>query len=101
MQVSGVEYDRAGVAAHAKNLATKVKGGLEVRGKPAETRGCVVPAYARPTVRAALRLLPKTKCPSRGPPNSVHSEHKSDADAVFRTPYGWRQYRVIVAPLLL
>lgn len=30
-QVSGVEYDRAGVAAHAKNLANKVKGGLEVR----------------------------------------------------------------------
>lgn len=28
-QVSGVEYDRAGVAAHAKNLANKVKGGLE------------------------------------------------------------------------
>ncbi|CAM9740264.1 unnamed protein product [Ectocarpus sp. 4 AP-2014] len=27
--VSGVEFDRAGVAAHAKNLATKVKGGLE------------------------------------------------------------------------
>lgn len=30
-QVAGVEYDRAGVAAHAKNLANKVKGGLEVR----------------------------------------------------------------------
>eukprot|EP00904_Undaria_pinnatifida_P013604 jgi/Undpi1/9374/HiC_scaffold_26.g11832.m1 len=29
LKVSGVEYDRAGVAAHAKNLATKVKGGLE------------------------------------------------------------------------
>ena len=29
-QVSGVEFDRAGVAAHAKNLANKVKGGLEV-----------------------------------------------------------------------
>ncbi|CAM9093759.1 unnamed protein product [Laminaria digitata] len=29
IKVSGVEYDRAGVAAHAKNLATKVKGGLE------------------------------------------------------------------------
>lgn len=28
-QVSGVEFDRAGVAAHAKNLANKVKGGLE------------------------------------------------------------------------
>lgn len=28
--MSGVEFDRAGVAAHAKNLATKVKGGLEV-----------------------------------------------------------------------
>lgn len=29
LQVSGVEFDRAGVAAHAKNLASKVKGGLE------------------------------------------------------------------------
>ncbi|CAM9216820.1 unnamed protein product [Pylaiella littoralis] len=29
IKVSGVEFDRAGVAAHAKNLATKVKGGLE------------------------------------------------------------------------
>lgn len=29
LQVSGVEFDRAGVAAHAKNLANKVKGGLE------------------------------------------------------------------------
>ncbi|CBN79667.1 dihydrolipoamide dehydrogenase [Ectocarpus siliculosus] len=29
IKVSGVEYDRAGVAAHAKNLASKVKGGLE------------------------------------------------------------------------
>ncbi|CAM9902840.1 unnamed protein product [Scytosiphon promiscuus] len=29
IKVSGVEYDRAGVAAHAKNLANKVKGGLE------------------------------------------------------------------------
>lgn len=27
--MSGVEFDRAGVAAHAKNLANKVKGGLE------------------------------------------------------------------------
>lgn len=31
-QVSGVEFDREGVAAHAKNLANKVKGGLEVIG---------------------------------------------------------------------
>ncbi|CAN0176561.1 unnamed protein product [Ascophyllum nodosum] len=30
IKVSGVEFDRAGVAAHAKNLANKVKGGLEV-----------------------------------------------------------------------
>ncbi|CAN0514015.1 unnamed protein product [Ectocarpus sp. 12 AP-2014] len=29
IKVSGVEFDRAGVAAHAKNLAGKVKGGLE------------------------------------------------------------------------
>ncbi|CAN0360979.1 unnamed protein product [Ectocarpus sp. 6 AP-2014] len=29
IKVSGVEFDRAGVAAHAKNLASKVKGGLE------------------------------------------------------------------------
>eukprot|EP00903_Cladosiphon_okamuranus_P011529 g10856.t1 len=29
IKVSGVEFDRAGVAAHAKNLANKVKGGLE------------------------------------------------------------------------
>lgn len=58
-QVSGVEYDRAGVAAHAKNLATKVKGGLEVSLKPRQTRGRTVSAWAHPTVRAAHTSLPE------------------------------------------
>lgn len=48
-KVSGVEYDRAGVAAHAKNLANKVKGGLEVCVKYPKLRNILD--------RACLRIL--------------------------------------------